>query len=286
MNSPQRGPRSGSRATGVLARRRRELIADHVRRNGSVRVSELTVELGVSDMTIRRDLEALTAAGIVAKVHGGATLANDAAATSEPGFAAKSSEQLAEKRAIARAAARLVRPGSAIGLLAGTTTWQFATELRDVAELTVVTNSMRIADALLADERPDRTVMLTGGVRTPSDALVGPLAVQAVRSLHLDQVFMGTHGMNERVGFTTPNLLEAETNRAFIASARELIALADHTKWNIVGLATIAPLSAAAVVVTDGGLADDDLATLREHIGRVIQVDEGATDPDDVEARR
>lgn len=262
--------RSEARSGGVLARRRRELIAEHVRRNGSVRVSELTAELGVSDMTIRRDLEALTAAGVVAKVHGGATLAGDGAATSEPGFAAKSTEQLAEKRAIAAAAAALVRPGSAIGLLAGTTTWQFATELGELPDLTVVTNSMRIAEALLADERPDRTVMLTGGVRTPSDALVGPLAVQAVSSLHLDQVFMGTHGMNERVGYTTPNLLEAETNRAFIESARELIVLADHTKWNIVGLATITPLATARTLVTDGGLAAADRATLGEHIGDVI----------------
>lgn len=256
---------------GVLARRRRELIAERVRREGSVRVSELTVELGVSDMTVRRDLEALTAAGVVDKVHGGATLASEAA-TNEPGFAVKSTEQLDEKRAIARAAARCVRPGTAIGLLAGTTTWQLAVELGDVAELTVVTNSMRIADALLADERPDRTVMLTGGVRTPSDALVGPLAVQAVSSLHLDQVFMGTHGMNERVGFTTPNLLEADTNRAFIESARELIAVADHTKWNIVGLATIAPLAAARALVTDDAMAPTDLATLREHIDEVVVV--------------
>lgn len=253
-----------------LARRRRELIAARVRRNGEVRVSDLTAELGVSDMTIRRDLEALTSAGIVAKVHGGATLVGDVVTTSvEPGFAAKSTEQIAEKRAIARAAVELVRPGTAIGLTAGTTTWQIATELAAVADLVVVTNSMRIADTLLAAERTDRTVMVCGGIRTPSDALVGPLAVQALASLHLDQLFMGVHGMSARAGFNTPNLLEAETNRAFVDSARDLVVVADHTKWNTVGLATIVALGAADVVVTDGGLDDEARATLAEHVGTV-----------------
>ena len=138
----------------VLARRRRELIAAHVQRHGSARVSDLTTELGVSDMTIRRDLDALTQQGLLTKVHGGATLASEMPATTlEPGFLAKSSEQTAEKQAIAAAAAALVRPGTAIGLTAGTTTWHLATRLVDVADLVVVTNSIRICETLLADER-------------------------------------------------------------------------------------------------------------------------------------
>jgi len=113
-------------------------------------------------------------------------------------------------------------------------------------------------------------VWLTGGTRTPSDALVGPLAVQALASLHLDQVFMGVHGMTERAGFTTPNLLEAETNKAFVAAAERLIVLADHTKWNTVGLASIAPLDAADVVVTDHRLAPGVLQVLRNHVPDIV----------------
>src|SRR5262245_63473292 len=208
----------------VLARRRRELIAAQVQRQGSVRVSELTSELGVSDMTIRRDLDALTQQGLLTKVHGGATLAHDVQATTlEPGFLAKSSEQTAEKQAIAAAAATLVRPGTAIGLTAGTTTWHLAARLADVGELIVVTNSIRICETLLTPERADMTVMLIGGIRTPSDALVGPLSVQALAALHLDQVFLGVHGMAERAGFTTPNLLEADTNRAFVEASQRLV---------------------------------------------------------------
>lgn len=264
---------SGANPAGsrILARRRRELIAAHVQRHGSARVSDLTSELGVSDMTIRRDLDALTREGIVNKVHGGATL--PPTTWVEPGFAAKSAEQIDEKRAIAASAARMVHAGSAIGLTAGTTTWRLAEALASVADLMVVTNSIRICETLLATERSDLTVVLTGGMRTPSDALVGPIAVQSLSSLHLDQVFMGVHGMTERAGFTTPNMLEADTNQAFVAAAAHLVVLADHTKWNTVGLASIAPLSAANTVVSDGGLDHPARLALSAHVVNVVLAD-------------
>jgi DeoR/GlpR family transcriptional regulator of sugar metabolism len=263
----------GAAAAGrrVLARRRRELIAAEVQRHGSVRVKDLTTELGVSDMTIRRDLETLTQQGLLTKVHGGAMLTGDQPATTlEPGFLAKSLEQTTEKEAIAAAAAALVRPGTAIGLTAGTTTWHLAAHLVDVADLVVITNSIRIFETLLAHDRSHRNVMLVGGIRTPSDALVGPLAVQALTSLHLDQVFLGVHGMTERTGYTTPNLLEADTNRAFVESSQRLVVVADHSKWNTVGLASIAALDAADTVVTDNGLDRRAVETLRAHVDDVI----------------
>ncbi len=164
----------------------------------------------------------------------------------------------------------MIRPGSAVALTAGTTTWRLALRLADVADLTVITNSMRIADVLLRADRPDLTVVLTGGVRTPSDALVGPVAVEAMRSLHADIVFMGVHGMNESAGFTTPNLLEAEANRALIGSARRLVVVADHTKWGIVGLSSIAPLEAAATIVSDRGLSRDARGRLAEHVEEIV----------------
>src|SRR3990170_1983950 len=105
----------------MLAQQRQAAILDRVRATGGVRVSELAHEYGVSDMTVRRDLEALAERGLVAKVHGGAT-SLEPRSTDEPGFAAKSTRQLAEKEAIARSAAELVQPGAAIALSAGTTT--------------------------------------------------------------------------------------------------------------------------------------------------------------------
>jgi DeoR/GlpR family transcriptional regulator of sugar metabolism len=123
---------------------------------------------------------------------------------------------------------------------------------------------------LLTHDRPHRNVMLIGGIRTPSDALVGPLAVQALATLHLDQVFLGVHGMTERAGYTTPNLLEADTNRAFVEASQRLIVVADHSKWNTVGLASIAALEAADVVVTDDGLEPAAIERLRVHVDDVV----------------
>jgi DeoR/GlpR family transcriptional regulator of sugar metabolism len=253
----------------TLAQRRHELILNEVRRAGAIRVTALADLLGVSDMTVRRDLEALDDAGLLNKVHGGATV-QGLRSSFEPGFAAKSLRNIAEKDAIARAAAALVPPGSAIGITAGTTTYRFATELESIAELTVITNSMGVAELLTQSGRTDRTVVLTGGVRTPSDALVGPVAVGALRSLHLDMVFMGVHGMAERTGFTTPNLLESETNRAFVEAAGDLVVLADHTKWDVIGLSEIVGLDGAQVVVSDDGLDDSARKILHDIVDELI----------------
>src|SRR5919197_1732121 len=255
----------------MLAGQRQMLILEEVRRRGAVRVSELTELLDVSDMTIRRDLDVLAAAGLVDKVHGGATAPSRHSAD-EPGFEAKSHRQLEEKEAIARVAAELVEPGQAIGLTAGTTTWRLAHYIRDVPDLTVVTNSIQVANVLHTERRPDLTVVVTGGVRTPSDALVGPVAVATLRSLHVDLLFMGVHGMSADAGFTTPNLLEAETDQALIASAERVVVVADHTKWGVRGLSRIARLEDADVLVTDRGLPPEAHTLLAEHIGQVIVV--------------
>ncbi|MEO3923522.1 DeoR/GlpR family DNA-binding transcription regulator [Micromonosporaceae bacterium B7E4] len=249
----------------MLAQQRQEAILDRVRATGGVRVTELAGEFGVSDMTIRRDLEALAERGLLAKVHGGATSARPGS-TDEPGFAVKSVRQRAEKAAIAAEAARLVTPGMAVALSAGTTTAELARRLAGVPALTVVTNSIPVAEILHRAGRPDQTVVLTGGVRTPSDALVGPVAVATIRSLHLDLVFLGVHGMSERAGFTTPNLLEAETNRALLAAADRLVVLADSTKWATVGISSFAGLAEAHTVVSDTGLPEPAREILRAHV--------------------
>jgi len=263
----------------VLARERQSYIAELVRDRGAVRVSDLTRQLAVSDMTVRRDLDQLAKLGLVDKVHGGATVPGRNS-TDEPGFEAKSARERGEKDAIARLATSLVQPGFAVGLSAGTTTWTLAHRLLDVAGITVVTNSVQIASVFYQNHRPDQTVVLTGGVRTPSDALVGPVAVAALRSLNLDLVFLGVHGMDERTGFSSPNLLEAETSRALAASGRRLVVVADHTKWGVVGISTIAALEDADVVVTDEGMHPDARAILTDRVGDLLVCPVPASPPD------
>lgn len=262
----------------MLAAQRRARILGELDRDGTVKVSDLVSLLGVSDMTIRRDLAALQREGLLEKVHGGA-LALAEPSTSEPGFEAKSARRLAEKEAIAVRAAAMVRPGSAIAISAGTTTHAFARYLVDVPDLTVVTNSIRVADVLHRSAPESTSVLLTGGLRTPSDALVGPLAIAALGSLHLDSVYMGVHGMDGEAGFSTPNLLESETNRAMVRSARELIVVADSTKWGVVGLSSMARLRDASVVITDTGLPPQAVAVLTEEVDELVLVDPAKVPP-------
>jgi DeoR/GlpR family transcriptional regulator of sugar metabolism len=255
----------------MLAAQRRSEIMAILERDRIVRVSHLVSALGVSDMTIRRDLLALHEQGALEKVHGGAVVRAEPS-TAEPGFEAKSDRQLDQKEAIAARAAQMVHPGSAIAVSAGTTTFALARHLVAIPGLTVVTNSVWVADLLHRARVPSHTVLLTGGVRTPSDALVGPMAIAALRSLHLDTVFMGVHGMDAQAGFSTPNLLEAETNRAMIASGRRLVVVADATKWGVVGLSSMAALSKASALITDDGLSQSARQSLAEHVDELVLV--------------
>ncbi|MGQ4404735.1 DeoR/GlpR family DNA-binding transcription regulator [Streptomyces hayashii] len=269
----------------LLAEQRRALILDEVRRRGGVRVNELTRKLGVSDMTVRRDLDALARQGVLEKVHGGAVPVMEAS-THEPGFEAKSGLELTAKEDIAKAAAQLVTPGSAIALSGGTTTYALAHHLVDLPDLTVVTNSVRVADVFHMAQRTSgprqgsATVVLTGGVRTPSDSLVGPVADQAIAALHFDVLFLGVHGISAEAGLSTPNLAEAETNRRLVQSARRVVVVADHTKWGVVGLSSFAALEQVDTLVTDAGLPGAARAEISEHLRRLVVAGEPDEDAD------
>ncbi|MBR7744570.1 DeoR/GlpR transcriptional regulator [Phycicoccus sp. BSK3Z-2] len=264
----------------MLAAQRQALIVAALDRDGVVRVSDLAEELGVSDMTVRRDLTTLQDEGMLVKVHGGARVMNQLS-TAEPSFAVKSRRSLPQKEAIAAAAADLVRPGDAIAISAGTTTLALARHLTQVPYLTVVTNSVWVANVLADDGHESTTVLLTGGQRTPSHALVGPLAVAALRSFHLDRCFLGVHGIHPEKGFTTPNLLEAETNRTMIAAAGGLVVVTDSSKWDVVGLSSMATLEQAETVVTDSGLPGEAREVLEGAVGRLHVVETGTHTVDD-----
>lgn len=237
----------------MLAHDRQQRILETLRERGSARVSDLSEAIGVSDMTIRRDLDVLAERAEIERVHGGAALRHQAGSF-EPGFEIKQYQHAAEKLAIAELAATLVQPDWSVGLTAGTTTFQLAQQLaRHPTPLTAVTNSPGVAGVLYRSEERVTTV-LTGGTRTPSDALVGPLATAALSTMHLDIVFLGVHGVDPGVGYTTPNLSESETNRAFLARASQVVVVADHTKWGTRGMAQIAPLAAADILISDAEL--------------------------------
>jgi DeoR/GlpR family transcriptional regulator of sugar metabolism len=222
-------------------------------------MSALTRCYTLSDMTVRRDLEELSARNLLRKVHGGAVPVPKTAG--EPHFVQKQKLNRAEKRAIAREALGFVNDGDTVAFSAGTTTWQIAEALkRDRGSLTFITNSTNIA--LTLQENGWERIVLSGGMfRTPSDALVGPFADRTLKTLNADVLFLGVHGVHPEAGLTTPNVAEAETDRCLIEAAQRVVVVADHTKFGVVALAKIAPLSKVDVFVTDEGA---DAEMLRE----------------------
>jgi DeoR/GlpR family transcriptional regulator of sugar metabolism len=258
----------GNRRSSVLAEQRRRAILDELETNGGVSVSDLSERLRVSDMTVRRDLEELSARNLLRKVHGGAVPVQKTAA--EPHFVQKQALNRPEKEAIARSASRLVEDGDTVAFSAGTTTWHVAEALRRGREdLTFVTNSTNIA--LTLQEAGWEKILLSGGsFRTPSDALVGPFADRTLRTLNADVLFLGAHGVHPDAGLTTPNTAEAETDRCLVEAAQRVVVVADHTKLGVVALAKIAPLDRVDVLVTDGGAPPEVLHEIGLSGARVI----------------
>lgn len=249
----------------MLAAERQAAILTRLDRHSAVRVGGLARDLEVSEMTIRRDIDALEARGALVRVHGGAVRPGSLSSV-EPGFDANRTRASDAKRRIAETAVSLLTPGMTVSVTGGTTTYALAPLLSTVPGLTVITNSLPLAEKLhrlqAADPRDAAPqVLLSGGQLTPSKALVGPLATRAISSLRADLCFMGAHGVDAVAGITTPNLAEAETNTAFAGTCGRLVLLADATKLGVVSLARVAPLDAAAVLITDRH-PDEDYAAL------------------------
>lgn len=242
----------------MLTAERRALVLSAVIARGAVRVAELADELGVSVMTIRRDLDHLEADGELSKVHGGAIRTEhiDTARGLEPLSSLKAAREPDAKRAIAAAALTFVSDGMTLALGAGTTTLELAKLLRG-RDVSVVTNSVSIFE-LLTDPSDQilhpTAVQLTGGQRTPSDALVGPIANAALERYRTDRAFLGVHGIDPSAGLTTPNLGEAETNRRLLDTAQSTVVLADHTKYNEIGAHLFASFDRIDRLITDRGM--------------------------------
>lgn len=251
----------------MLAAERHAHILGELNQRGAVRIASLSAELGVSEMTVRRDLEALADQGLLFKVHGGATVKSDTQSVTELPFRTKSQREQSAKEAIAKAAAEMVHPAAALALMGGSTVYALARHLVQVPRLTIVTNSLPVSDLFQREGRSDQTVILTGGLRTPTDSFVGEIAVSVFDRLNIDIAFMGTHGMDEVGGFSSPNLLEAETNRAVRARAKKVVVMADHTKWGEVAFSTFAQFEETDVLVTDDALPAEALVALRGRIG-------------------
>ena len=166
--------------------------------------------------------------------------------------------------------AYLVRPGSVIAVAADVITLPFARRLCEVPGLTVVTNSIPVSTTLAKHSRPDQNIVLTGGERAASGALVGPLAESGARSSTVSQAFVGPSGLDQQRGLTAGSVDEAAVNAVLLSMADTKIVLADHTRWNVRGVATFGELARADMIVSDNELPPEAQRVLEYEVGSVI----------------
>jgi DeoR/GlpR family transcriptional regulator of sugar metabolism len=241
----------------VFAAERRQLILEMVRANGAVSLRELARVVQTSEVTVRRDVRALEAEGLLDRRHGGAVLPGGF--TRESGFPQKSLSATAEKTAIADLAASLVEEGEAIVVGAGTTTQELARRLARVPGLTVVTNSLLVAQALAHANRVE--VVMTGGtLRGSNYALVGSGAEQSLQGLRVSRAFISGTGLTAERGLSTSNMLSASVDRALVQAASEVVVLADHGKLGADTMFQTVPTDMITRLVTDEPPAHDDRA--------------------------
>lgn len=248
----------------MFAEERYLRILDLVNQIGKTTVLELSELLQVSTVTIRRDLEKLEENNLLIRTHGGAMTIQSQSneAGSERSFYEKSEALVVEKNKIAEAAAALVKDKEAILLTPGTTNMFLAKKLVNRKEITLVTNAANIATHIV--EQTDMDVILIGGkMRKKSFAMVGSIAEEGLQNIRVDKLFLGVDGLDIGEGLTTPNLSEAHINRQMIHIAKEVIVVADHTKFGRVMFSHIASLDVVNTVITDIQLNKDYCQQLR-----------------------
>jgi len=253
----------------LLIEERRQHILSLIQNEGRVLVGDLSRNLGISQITIRKDLEYLQSKGLVQRTHGGA-LRIQSSALFDPSLQEKQKQHSQEKQRIAEAAAKMVEDSQCVMLDSGTTTTAIAHELRRFSQLTVITNAVNIAAELASTNL--EVILIGGSLRKNSFSLVGPLAEDVLEEMHADILFLGVDGFDPEVGLTTPNFLESRVNRAMVKASRRVVAVCDSTKFNRRSLSRIVPPSAVHCVITDRGLSNETAEALRAQNIEVVLV--------------
>ncbi len=248
-----------------LAPQRRERLRLLVESRRAARLDELSAALGVSQATVRRDLDELASAGRLRRVHGGAVAVDER--PSEPGFEVKAAEAAQEKARIAARAVELLAPDDTVYLDSGSTVLEAARLLRGWVRLTVVTNSLPVANELAG--RGPRLILVGGELRPTSLALVGPLTRHLLEHLNVDRALMGTFALSLDEGLTTTDPAEAWTKELVMRRAREVILLADSRKVGTRSFVGSGRLDDVDVLVPDAGIDD---RTVRAHERRHLKV--------------
>lgn len=255
-------PQTPTKALMILQRRGQ--IAAMVRQHGVVRVSELAAHFQVSEVTIRLDLVALEKDGELTRDRGGAiALTALVPVKSLLGMEFRSELNNASKQRIGRAAAQFVHPGDTIILDAGTTVVEMVPYLAGIASLTVVTNALNVAVAVT--EKTDAQVLFLGGnLSRESCSTLGPIAERTLGDLNVQKAFLGAQALDLAGGITDTTPEIAQSKRLMLRAARQVILLADSSKWGRGAFMKVAPLSAVHTLVSDTDLPQEAQAALQQ----------------------
>lgn len=229
-------------------KKRRLEILELLDERGNIGVSDLSLRFGVSEMTVRRDLELLENEGIVKRVRGGAAAA--VSRSYEPPFTLRAARNAEAKAKIGQAAAAQVSDGETVILDVGTTTLAVAEALKDRRNVTIVTSSLRIA-WLLADKPELRIIVVGGAVRTGERSLVGPITSQTFEDFYCDLMFMGVGGIDVEAGFTEFNLEDAPVKQKAMKQSQRVMVVADSSKLGKIAFARVAGIDEIDALITD-----------------------------------
>ncbi len=239
----------------MLREERHLHILSTLRRDGKIVATDLSIALGVSEDTVRRDLRDLGEAGLLQRVHGGALPRSPATAS----HILRQRQAPEAKQAIARAAVGLLRAGQVILLDGGTTTLRIAQEIPPDFQATVITNSPAIAVTLA--EHPRIEIIVIGGrLLKPDLVLLGAMAVEALHMIRTDICYLGICSIHPEVGLSVLDLEEAHVKRAMITGASEVVAVADSSKLGTAAPYVIGPIHMLTHLITEHGAGDDALA--------------------------
>jgi DeoR/GlpR family transcriptional regulator of sugar metabolism len=240
--------------------KRQEQIRRMVIDRGEATVTELCEAFDVSEATVRRDLDELASDGMLRRVHGGAERLTPE--TPEPPIFHRAHEYPHLKDNIGKAAAELVADGETVFLGSGSTVLAVAQHLKSRRSLTVITNSLPVIN-LLANG-PNISLIVPGGLlRHSEQSLIGHITEQAIKELRADKVIMGIRAVHIERGLTNEYLPETMTDRAIVRLSNEIILVADHTKFNKVAAALVAPITVVQTVVTDSQISPEKVRELR-----------------------
>jgi len=258
-----------SNGARLLEAERQLGIINILQRNKTVQITMLSRMLGVSPNTIRRDLKKLEGNGVLRRTHGGA-IANDSF-KAETAFETREDERRDEKSRIGLSAAQMIQDGETVIIDSGTTTMHIARNLSGKRSVIVITNSIRVANEFTDNERVQ--VIVTGGILRPLNrCLIGFWAEQFLEQFHVDKTFLSAGGIDLEAGLTDPNAFEIQVKNNIIRAGKEVILVADSSKFGKVELVPICPLSSVHKIITDSGIPPRYVSALSEMEIKLITV--------------